>query len=210
MKHFLQLLPLVVVFTVSFFILYWDAPVLFLEDLLHEVNLLSYLAYVLLLITAVVFMPLTAMPVIAIAAGLMDPFIIAILSIVGWTVGAAIAFLIARYFGRVVIEDYVDVSKIDVYLDKIPKGSQFWFIVVLRITLPVDIVSYALGLTKSLNFYSYIGATAVGVSWFSFAFAYLGNAFLHGNILIILEIALASLCVFICAWYFLHSKKGDK
>ena len=197
-------------FSLSILVVLWDTPMLFLKDLLHTVGFVSYFSYMLILVGAVVFLPLTATPIIAIAAGLLGPFVTSILSIIGWTVGAAIAFLISRYFGRAVIEKRIDLSKIDLYLSEIPEDSQFIFIVILRLTLPVDLVSYALGLTKSLSFTRYIVATCVGVVWFSFAFAYLGDAFLNGEMFIFLEILLASLCVFGSAWYFLHKKKGDK
>jgi uncharacterized membrane protein YdjX (TVP38/TMEM64 family) len=210
MKYFLHLIPLLLLFSLSILVVVWDAPIVFLKDLLSGMNALSYTAYIAILVVAVVLMPLTAMLIISIATGIMGPLATALLSVVGWTLGAAIAFLISRYVGRSVVEKRIDLSKIDAYIEHMPSDSQFWFIVILRLTLPVDLVSYALGLTKSLSFTSYIAATALGVVWFSFAFAYLGDAFLNGKVYLFLEITLASLLIFAVAWYFLHSKKGDK
>lgn len=210
MKYFLHLIPLLLLFALSILVVVWDAPIVFLKDLLSGMNALSYTAYIAILVAAVVLMPLTAMFIISIATGIMGPLATALLSVVGWTLGAAIAFLISRYVGRSVVEKRIDLSKIDAYIDRMPHDSQFLFIVILRLTLPVDLVSYALGLTKSLSFTSYIAATALGVVWFSFAFAYLGDAFINREVFLFLEITLASLLMFTIAWYFLHSKKGDK
>lgn len=209
MKIFIQYSILFLFICVSFLLVIWEAPLELLRSLLSGVNVVSYISYVLILTAAVVFMPLTVMPIIPIAASVLGPFTTALLSIIGWTLGGTIAFLISRYLGRPVLEKIINLRKLDDFLQKIPEGTHFWFIVLLRLTLPVDLVSYALGLMKTVSFASYIVATAVGVSWFSFAFAYLGEAFFSGNMIVFLEVALASLFVFTFAWYALkrHSDK---
>ena len=190
-------------------LLVWDVPIEYLRGLLSGMNAVSYGAYVLILTVAVVCMPLTVMPLIPIAAGIMGPFMTAVLSIIGWTLGGAIAFLLSRHIGRPLLEHRINLRPMDSLMEKMPKQAHFWFIVLVRITLPVDLASYALGLVKNLSFYSYIAATAVGVSWFSFSFAYLGDAFFSGNTVVFVEVALASATVFTAAWYILGLYKGD-
>jgi len=208
MRRILSLyVPLALFLGVSIWMVMWDAPLNLLKDLLSGMNAVSYVAYVLILTSAVVFMPLTVMPLIPIAASVIGPFMTALLSIVGWTLGGAIAFLISRHLGRPVLEKIVNLEKMDALAQSIPGETHFWFIVLLRLTLPVDLVSYALGLAKSLSFTNYIVATAVGVTWFSFAFAYLGDAFFKGNSVVFMELALASVFVFSVGWYILHRKK---
>lgn len=209
MKVLKQYLPLVLFFAVSVVMVAWDVPLTFLQELLSGMNVASYIAYVLILTAAVVFMPLTVMPVIPIAASIMGPLATAVLSVIGWSLGGAIAFLLARYLGRPALERFVDLKKMDSLVDKMPPQTHFWYIILLRLTLPVDLVSYALGLTKSLSFYSYIAATVIGVTWFSFAFAYLGEAFFEGNTLLFMELSLLSVFIFLTGWYFLNKKKGD-
>ncbi|MFT5849674.1 MAG: putative membrane protein YdjX (TVP38/TMEM64 family) [Patiriisocius sp.] len=200
-------MPILLLVGVCLVMVIWDAPVTLMQELLSGMNAVSYALYVLILASAVVFMPLAVMPVIPIAASLFGPLITAVLSIVGWSLGAAIAFLISRKLGRPLLEKYLSLEKLDETLAIFPENTHFWFIVVLRMTLPVDLVSYALGLTKSLSFTSYIAATIVGVSWFSFAFAYMGDAFFEGNFIVLLEITLVSLALFGIGWYILRSKK---
>lgn len=210
MKILTHYLPAAAFVLVCVLLAVWDAPIEMLTQLLSGMNFLSYVAYVLILASAVVFMPLTVMPIIPIAASILGPFVTSILSIVGWSLGSAIAFLLARYLGRPFLQKVIDVEKLDGFIDTFPKETHFWFIVLLRLTLPVDLVSYALGLTKSLRFSSYIAATVLGVSWFSFAFAYMGEAFFSGNTIVLVEIFLASVAVFVLGWFLLRRKKSDK
>jgi uncharacterized membrane protein YdjX (TVP38/TMEM64 family) len=210
MKKYVHYLLAVLFIGVSVLVLVWDVPLEYLKGLLSGMNAVSYVSYVLILTSAVVFMPLTVMPLIPIAAGILGPFATALLSIIGWTLGAAIAFLISRHVGRPILQERMDLHKIDRLLQGMPERTHFWFIILLRLTLPVDLVSYALGLVKNLSFSSYIAATFVGVIWFSFAFAYLGDAFFEGNIIVFVELVLASCMVFGIAWYFLRLHKSDK
>jgi len=210
MKRYTHYLLAVLFIGVSIGALVWDTPFEYLQGMLSGMNAVSYASYVLILTVAVVFMPLTVIPVIPIAAGIMGPLATALLSIIGWTLGSGIAFLLSRHVGRPLLEDYMDLYKIDRLLQRTPEQTHFWFIVLLRLTLPVDLVSYALGLVKNLSFYSYIAATIVGVTWFSFAFAYLGDAFFKGNIIVFIEVALVSGTVFGIAWYLLRLQKDDK
>ncbi len=171
----------------------------------------AYGVYVLILILAVVCMPFTVMPLIPVAASIFGPFITGVLSVIGWTLGSMAAFLIARHVGRPVLKRLLPLKKIDELLSTVPKRSRFMFIVLLRLTLPVDIASYALGLTKSLRFIEYSTASFVGVLWSSFSFAYLGDALLKGNLIVSAQLAIASLVIFLIGWYLLkRSNHSDK
>lgn len=202
------LLLILIIFCVG--LLIWDAPLEYAQHSVSSQGLFAYVTYVAILIAAVVFMPLTVIPVIPIAAAVFGPFPTAILSIIGWSTGAAIAFLISRYLGRPILERYIDLKKFDSVLHTIPPTTHFFFVILLRMTMPVDLISYALGLTKSLSFTRYIVATIIGVSWFSFAFAYLGEAFFEGNTIVFLEISLVSLGIFTVSWYLVRRYSSDK
>ena len=170
---------------------------------------IAYMAYVVVLILAVVCMPFTVMPLIPVVATLFGPFTTSILSVIGWTLGSMAAFLIARYLGRPILKKFLPLQKIDELLKMVPDHSRFLFIVLLRLTLPVDLVSYALGLTKSLRFIEYSTASFVGVLWFSFSFAYLGEALLKGNLIVSVQLAVASLVIFLIGWYLLNRSKNS-
>lgn len=172
--------------------------------------LISYIAFVLLLTIAVVCMPFTILPLVPLAASVFGPFVTSLLSIVGWTLGSIIAFLIARYLGRPFLQRFVSLDKLDEFVEMIPENAHFFFIVLLRLCLPIDLMSYALGLTKSLGFVQYSAATFVGVLWTSFSLPYLGTAILNGNMKVMLGLASVSLVIFVLGWYLLNRIKKSK
>ena len=167
----------------------------------------SYVLFVLLLTVATVFAPVTVLPIIPAVAPIFGPFTTGILSIVGWTIGASIAFVIARYVGRPFIERFLSVEKIDRVIRRLSPDTQFYMVILLRLTIPVDVASYAIGLTSTISFWKYTIATVIGVSWFSFAFAYLGNAFFERNTLLLEIVGVLSLIIFIGGWYILTYHK---
>lgn len=184
----------------------WDAPVIYLTALLSGMGPAAYIAFVLLLVLAVVFAPLTVMPLIPMAAMTLGPLATALLSIVGWTLGAVISFLIARYVGRPFFARFVSLDAIDAFTASLPPRTRFLAIVLVRLTTPVDIASYALGLAKGIGLIEYTLATAIGVTWFSFAFAYLGEALIEGNMLLLTQLGIASALVFGGAGYLLKKR----
>lgn len=167
----------------------------------------SYSAYVALLTLAVVCMPFTVLPLIPVVSSIFGPFVTGVLSVIGWTLGATAAFLISRYLGKPFLERFISLNALDDIVRMAHGRSRFFLIIVMRLALPVDIVSYALGLAKSLGFTEYFLATVIGVVWFSFSFAYLGDALLSGNILLVIQLSIATLVISILGWYLLRRSK---
>lgn len=170
----------------------------------------AYVTFVLVLAVATVFVPLTAMPLIPMVAMMFGPFETALLSIVGWTLGAVAAFCVSRYLGRPAVQYFFSLKELDAFIADLSQRHRFLMIVLIRLVTPVDIASYALGLSKSIGIVEYTLATAVGVSWFSFAFAYLGVGLLEGDYRLLLAFGVPSLLIFIAGWYMLRQKKANK
>lgn len=204
MKSFITLyLPAALFIAVMVGCYFFKAPVIYLTHLIEGHTFLSYVIFVWLLTVATVLMPVTVMPIIPMVAPVFGPFITGVLSIIGWTLGAVIAFLIARHLGRPIIERFVSLEKIDAYAARLGDNTQFVGIVLIRLVLPVDIMSYAIGLSSTVSLARYTLATLIGVSWFSFAFAYLGNAVFTDNVAALVTVGGASVIVFVLAWYIL-------
>lgn len=164
-----------VVFVVTVFILFsWAGK--HLLEVLPFGELLSgrfgMLAYVLLVAGAVIVAPFSAVPFIPLATELWGVVPAAIFNIIGWTIGSGVAFLIARSFGKPVVARMVGAETISGAERFLPRRRMFWSVVFLRMALPVDILSYALGLLSPMRFSSYLLATLIGVSPFSFIFSY--------------------------------------
>src|SRR3989338_2827981 len=133
------------------------------------------IAYVVIAIIATVAAPVSAAPLIPIAANVWGFAVTAILSILGWTVGSLIAFAIGRKYGLPLARKFVSVHNLEKIHKRIPQEKMFWSVVVLRVMIPVDLLSYALSIFSVLSWKKYTLATIIGISPFAFIFAYLGT-----------------------------------
>lgn len=150
---------------------------------LIDFGLVSMIIYVLILIISVVIAPVNAVPLLPIASNVFGWIVTAILSIIGWTIGALIAFGLARKYGIPLIKKFVSLEQIAKYEKLIPEENIFWGVVFLRMAVPVDILSYVLGLFSHIKFRTYAIATLIGVSPFAFIFAYVGTLELRFQII---------------------------
>lgn len=135
----------------------------------------SMIGYVFVVIISIVVAPISAFPLLPIASQLWGWFIAGILSIVGWSIGSIIAFSLARKYGVELIKKIIPLEKIAKYEKIIPQENVFLSIVFLRMSVPVDLLSYALGLFSRISFGRYALATVIGITPFAFIFAYAGT-----------------------------------
>lgn len=138
--------------------------------------------YFVLLVTSVVFLPFSSLPLLPIAAGIFGAWRTAIISIIGWWIGCLIAFQIAR-LGRRYLEKITSLSAVDRLEQKIPSDIGFAGIVILRMVFPVDVTSFALGLLKNLSFFTYAIASLIGIIPFAFVWSYAGGELARGQFL---------------------------
>ena len=136
---------------------------------------LGMMVYVLLKIIATVFAPISVLPLIAVAVGLWGFWAAVFLTILGWVIGGIIAFGLARKFGVPIVRSFISLEDIYKLEDRVKIGNTFWSVVFLRMIMPVDVLSYALGLFSRIGFWNYALATIIGVVPFAFVFAYLGE-----------------------------------
>lgn len=146
-----------------------------IQLLVKNDGVLGMTAYVMITIIAIVVAPISTLPLMPLASMLWGWPLAGVLSIIGWTIGAQIAFSIARRFGKSFIEKIISVEKLKTIEERIPKRQLFWSVVFLRMTIPVDVLSYALGLFSQMKSSTYFFATLIGVTPFAFVFAYAGT-----------------------------------
>jgi uncharacterized membrane protein YdjX (TVP38/TMEM64 family) len=130
--------------------------------------------YILITISATVIPPISSLPLVPIAASLWGPFTTALASIIGWFLGALIAFSLSRRYGRPLAERMVSPERLCAIEARFSGSSLFWSIAFLQMVVPVDVLSYALGLFKSVSRKTYVTATFIGIIPFAFVFAYVG------------------------------------
>ncbi len=162
--------------------------------------------YVSLIALSVVIAPVSEFPLLPIAVAAWGSFTTALLNIAGWTIGSVIAFGIARSGGAYIKNRLWRLEKIQQLTKQIPEKNLFVSIVFLRITIPVDIISYAIGLCTTVSWPVYGLATLIGVTPIAFVTAYA----LQMPLEIQLAMAFIGLLVVAAGYFHLSKKYGRK
>jgi len=158
----------------------WDFTMI--EQTIRSHPFMGAALYIVLLVTSVVLLPFSSLPLLPLAARVFGVWLTAVLSIVGWWIGCLIAFQIAR-LGRKYLEKITSLSAVDRLEHNIPKDIGFAGIVILRMILPVDVTSFALGLLKHLTFSTYAIASLIGIIPFALVWSYAGGEVNRGAFL---------------------------
>jgi uncharacterized membrane protein YdjX (TVP38/TMEM64 family) len=165
----------------------------------------SLVFYILAGVTATVVAPLTSIPLIPVVVQVWGVFLTSILSIISWTIGSLGAFWIARKFGAPVVSRMESVDKIREVVSKVPKKKIFWYLIFLRITIPTDILSYALGLFTNISWRMFFLTTLIGIVPMTFLFSYVGSLSLQ------LQIPLVIIGTITIVYFFnFHIRKGSR
>ena len=146
------------------------------------------LLYAVINILDVILAPVSLIAVIGIGSSIWGWFITALLTIVGWTLGGYIAFVISRRFGIILLVKFIKIEKLQKIERKIDPAHLFWSIVLLRIVIPADLLSYALGLFSNINIKKYLIATVLGVTPLAFGLAYLGSLPIESQIISLMAV----------------------
>ena len=173
-----------------------------IENFIGANHTWGVLAYMSCATLATVVAPVSATPLIPVASSLWGPFWAGVYSIIGWTIGAVLAFWIARRYGYKFVAKIVKLKKIQEYATHVPRKNLFWTVVFMRMLLPVDILSYALGLFSDMKLHRYIYATIIGITPFAFVFSYMTHVSVLLQILILMCIG-----IFVITGY-LHIRKN--
>jgi uncharacterized membrane protein YdjX (TVP38/TMEM64 family) len=143
----------------------------------EKLNLGIYgiIIYFLITILATVLGPISALPLLPVAVFLWGWKYAAALSVIGWTLGSTIAFIIARKYGINIVKKFVSLEKIREYESFIPQKDIFLGIILIRMVLPVDLLSYLLGIFSRVKLSTYVLATFIGLIPFAIILSYIGS-----------------------------------
>lgn len=175
----------------------------FLESLIGE-GITGIIIYLAIITLEIVFAPISVAPLIPIASAIWGWQISGLLSLIGWTVGSLVAFQIGKKYGTPLIEKKEYFKKIRKFESVIPQRNKFLGIVLLRLTIPFDIISYAIGIFTQIDWKKYTLATFIGYAPMAFGLAYLGTFELKYQILLIL-VGIVIITLFY--YYFLKHQK---
>jgi len=130
--------------------------------------------YLVLNILDAVFAPGATLPLIPVAARVWGRGLAALATTVGWSAGSLIAFLIARRWGAPIVRRIASMQRVRNLRRHIPQDL-FWSIVLIRLLMPMDVVSYAVGLFTHMGWARYVAATALGLAPSALLLTYLGR-----------------------------------
>ncbi len=103
------------------------------------------------------------------------PFLTAVFCITGWWLGSVVSFYIARSYKEWLLTKYPSLHKYELIDSLVPNKHIFPSLIFLRMTMPVDILSYALGLfSKKITWEQNAVTTIIGITPFAFIFSYIG------------------------------------
>jgi len=202
--RFLILVVVTVIFALPFIFIRQTSDAVI--ALVGQNFLLSSVIYIVLVILSIVLAPFN-LPLFYIAGAIWGPVLAIVYNILGWSVGAALAFLIARTMGRPFLSRFVDLQKVDTYANAINPNIEFLGVVLLRAVLPVDVLSYALGIFSSISFGKYMLATLIGIIPFAVIFAYGGASLVSGNYIFSIGVLVAVLIATAIAAFILKKKR---
>jgi uncharacterized membrane protein YdjX (TVP38/TMEM64 family) len=178
-----------------------------------EHRIVGAVVFSLTIFSTTVVAPLSSLPLVPVLAPILGPFTTGLACFVGWTLGAVVAFLIGRYGGRPLLERRWNLDAYRHYEKLLSTEMSFVLIVALRMVIPVDVLSYALGVMSTVSLPVYTGATMVGIFWFSFAFAYFGDSLVERNYVLLAGIGVASVTVLVFSFlyirYIVLARKND-
>ena len=132
--------------------------------------------FVLMAIIAVVIPLWSNMFLLPIGSVAWGPITTALLCIFGWWIGSVTAFYLGRSYSSWLLKRYPSLSSYE-YIDRwIPARHSSFHIIFLRMTIPVDVLSYDLGLfSQRISWKQNAITTLIGVTPFAFIFSYAGN-----------------------------------
>lgn len=170
-KYFLELVFIIIIFLIVSYLVQSNLD--FFESFFVN-KPLALLGYILFVQLAIVFAPLSATPLIPLMTNLFGPFYTSLVNIFAWTLGSIIVFFISRKWGVLLVKKLIPLKELYKLENKMPKEDQFWTMVFLRMILPVDILSYALGIFSNVKFGPYVASTLLGKIPLIFLLSYFG------------------------------------
>ncbi len=145
----------------------------FFERMVSD-NYWGLLVFILLNFVGIVVAPVTVIPLVVIVTSIWGGLVASIATLIAWTLGLVVAFLIARKLGVPIVSKFISMDELYKFEERFSFIGSFWGVVFLRMVIPVEILSYGLGLFSRIGFWKYTFASVLGLLPVCFSFGYLG------------------------------------
>jgi len=182
------------------FVISGDEAMAYLE-LVRDYPVVAPLLYILFVITSVVAAPFAALPLIPFATSVWGIPLTATMNVLGWWIGAIIAFEVSRRFGRPIASYFASLQRIDAIAAHISGRETFTSIVLLRMILPVEVPSYALGLINTVKRTTHATASLIGIIPFAILITVMGRTLMTGQWALLSWLFGLAVVLFLVAWY---------
>ena len=137
-------------------------------------NIWGLVIYIFLNFVGIVIAPVTVIPLIVVVTKIWGPVVASLASWFAWILGSVVAFWIARKFGVSIVRRFISLDELYKFENKFSILRSFWGIVILRMVIPVEVLSYGLGLFSGIGFWKYFFTSAIGLLPVTFLFGYFG------------------------------------
>jgi uncharacterized membrane protein YdjX (TVP38/TMEM64 family) len=168
------LILVAILFTISTFIvdLYLDT----LRDIIEQNYYLGAIIFIIFEALTVVFAPLSSTPIVPIASRTYGVFITFFLFYIGNVIGSIIAFFISKKYGKKIVKKLIDIKRAEDLLGNLSRKNLFISLILLRIAVPAEIVSYSAGIFKEkISNKMFISTLLIGAIPGGIFFAYIGS-----------------------------------
>jgi uncharacterized membrane protein YdjX (TVP38/TMEM64 family) len=122
---------------------------------------------------------------------------------VGWMLGGAVAYALARYLGRPFVRWLTTESALDRVDRRIRPDAPFLRILLFQLALPSEIPGYVLGLAR-YPFHKFLLALAFSELPYAVAAVYLGAGFVSAQVGVVLAVGLSVAILGVGAFYLLR------
>jgi uncharacterized membrane protein YdjX (TVP38/TMEM64 family) len=157
-----------------------------LKSLIEKYYYLGMFFFILIETLSIVLAPLTSTPLVPIASQTYGIWITFILFYIGNFIGSLIAFILAKTYGKKIVSNFISLEKAEDIVDGLSKRHKFLSLVILRVIIPADILSYSLGIFTKINYRIFLITLLVGSIPGSLYFAFIEHcqspiSFSHGQ-----------------------------
>ncbi len=143
-----------------------------LQNSTEQSGIIGVISYIAIMAVSIVVAPIGTGFLLPVAANSWGPLLAATYSITGWTIGSMIAFWLSKKYGLKLVKNVKTVERLQSLEKAIPRRHIFFAVVLLRMSIPVDLLSYALGIFSSMGYWMFFWSTIIGISPFAIIMMY--------------------------------------
>jgi uncharacterized membrane protein YdjX (TVP38/TMEM64 family) len=207
LKAIFELLTVVILFILFSAIIQKNS---YLFTNLLDKSLIGILIYLFVVIIAMVFAPISSVPLIPIISSIWGWKIAGFINLIAWLIGAIIIFLIVRKLGSKLITKLIPLSSLYKIEEKMSKTSILVNAFLLRMIIPADIMSYALVFFSDINFSTYLLLSFFAFIPAAFLLSYVGEIHFIYQLIVALVIFIIVLSIEVWGLYAKLSQNRNK